>query len=879
MTERPFARRTADWLLGLARQALPPARRAWHVAMRNELDRIANDGEALRWAVGCVAAGIKARYRDGLTNMRLGTGVAAWLDGFLVDLRHVVRGLVQARGFTAIAILTFALGMGLNIAVFSVFDRLLFRPLPYAEPDRLVQLHAVTFDYAFSTYEIGFAVQAEATTIAGLAWDDGSMTTAPAPGEAPLVLTSVTPNMLEVLGVATIRGRGFEPEDWTPGGGDTAVVLMHDTWLSRFGAAEDVLSHAWTADEFRYRVVGVLPPGFFLPSSNFIERRDGLFVRRQSPPRNGLLTTAQIARLQADVSLEAAQAELDAITARHGWDPDEYGRTRRPTIQPLRSGLSLVIGPYLWLTSSAVWLVLGVTCMNLSTLLLVRNRSRERLGAVRAALGASPRRLLRLALLDSTVLCLAGSAVGWLLCVWTSQAIVAVLPPSLRGLVVDPYDGRILAVSLTFACASAGLAGLLPALAARRVDVLAMLRSAASGPQRSGPPRAGRALLGVQAAFGVFVIVGAAATVPGFVRLLLLPPGYDARDLYTIAVGRSRDDQLSAPGPARLARIRSVLEVVSSAPNVAQAAVAFREPWNLPFQVPPEAETGFWDPHGGVGHDWALGSGVFQTIGTPVRAGREFSAGDINGDAPVAMLNETGARTLWPEVLAEAAVGRQISVAGRSRTVIGIAGDIREHPGEMAIPSLFLPLTISELRVQGTRLPIILRMRPGAVPDRELITRRLKERFGPNHIFVRSAAASVGETLDRPRFLATLFGTLAGIALLLAASGVYAVAAFELASRRHEMAIRLALGAPARRVRGALAGVILWPVLAGTAAGLIGVRLGLDVVQSRVTDVEPVGIPVLALAALLVTAATLASTWQPARKAAQLDPAAELRST
>jgi hypothetical protein len=517
--------------------------------------------------------------------------------------------------------------------------------------------------------------------------------------------------------------------------------------------------------------------------------------------------------------------------------------------------------------------------MNLSTLLLVRNRSRERLGAVRAALGASPRRLLRLALLDSAVLCLAGGTVGWLICLWTSQAIVAVLPPSLRGLVVDPYDGRVIAIALVFACASAGLAGVLPALAARRVDVLAMLRGAASGPQRTGPTRAGRALLGLQAAFGVFVVVAAAVTVPGFIRLLVLSPGFDARDLYTIDVGRDRDDGLSEAGPARLERIRSVLEVVSSAPNVAQAAVAFREPWAFPFQTPPEAETGFWEAHGGVGYDWALGSGVFQTIGTPVLAGREFSPGDIDEDAPVAMLNETGARRLWPGVPVAAVVNRVINVAGTSRTVIGIAADVRKHPGQVATPSLFLTLTVPELRVQGIRLPIIMRMRAGAVPDRELITMRLKERFGPSRIRVRSAEAYVGETLDRPRFLATLFGTLAGIALLLAGIGVYAVAAFELVSRRHEMAIRLALGAPIRRVRGSMAGAILWPVLVGTATGLAGVWLSLRAVQSQVTEFEPVGIPVLVFAAVVVTTATLASTWGPASKAARLDPAAELRST
>ncbi len=833
------------------------------------------------------AAGAE-RLRALRSGGRSSAGAGIWLDGLRSDLGQVVRALAHARAFTAVAVVTFALGMGVNIAVFSVFDKLLFRPLPFAHPERLVQIHTRVLTGAegrlpWTTYAEDFALRDEASSLAGIAWDFGSsVQTGTSGGENPLVLTWVTTNVLDVLGVRPIRGRGFEPADQTLNGGDTAVMLTWETWRSRFGGSNDVVSRSWDVDGRRYRVIGVLPPGFFLPSSRFVEHRDGLYVMRQTPPRNGLITVAPFARLRDGVSLSTAQAELDAIMQRHGFDkPKDAGQEPiRIVVQPLRSGLSIIVGPYLWLTSWAVWLVLAVACVNLSTLLLMRARSRRRLAAVRAALGASPSRLLRLSLLEAVVLCLGGGAAGWLLCVWMGQWIVTVLPSTLHGFAVTPFDPRIVAISLAVTGGSAFLAGALPALASGRVDILTVLRGDSAGVHRRTPLGAGRMFLGLEAAFGVLVVVGAAVTVPAFARLMLQPTGLDARDLYTVSLTRARDDGLSTD--ARVERALAILDIVAAQPRVERAAVAFSLPYRGVYVTSPGEPPGsaFWAGHGSSGYEWVFGAGMFDTIGTPIRAGREFSPADIAGALPVAMVNETGARLLWPGTPLTAVVGRPIDATGGTRrTVIGVSADVRTTPGTAASPALYLPLTAPEARPAGWELPLVVRMTPGAVPNQELMAARLHERFPNNRARVSSVASQFAPILDRPRFLALLFGVLAGIALLLAGIGVYAVAAFETVNRRHELAIRLALGASVGRLGSRLGAEILLPALAGTAMGLVAAALGAHAFRAQVAELQAVDPAVFLAAALINVAATVGGVWGPARQAARVDPAAELRAS
>jgi hypothetical protein len=269
---------------------------------------------------------------------------------------------------------------------------------------------------------------------------------------------------------------------------------------------------------------------------------------------------------------------------------------------------------------------------------------------------------------------------------------------------------------------------------------------------------------------------------------------------------------------------------------------------------------------------------MFQTLGTPMRAGREFAASNITDGSTVAVINEACARALWPGVPIPAIIGRPLETVAGPRTVIGVAGDIRTLPSNAAVPGVFLPVTTPQMKALGFKVPIVVRMHAGAVPDLELLTTRLRERFPTQSVRLVSLGEQLGTVLDRPRFLAVLFGVLAGVALLLAATGVYAVAAFESVTRRHEMAIRQALGATAARLRGRLGADILAPVLVGTSMGLTASWLGARAFQAQVAELDAVNPSVFLAALLLIVVATVIALWRPAIQTGKVDPATELRS-
>jgi hypothetical protein len=322
----------------------------------------------------------------------------------------------------------------------------------------------------------------------------------------------------------------------------------------------------------------------------------------------------------------------------------------------------------------------------------------------------------------------------------------------------------------------------------------------------------------------------------------------------------------------RPARVRAVLDVISRVPHVRSTAAALAMPagnWS--------PDTAFWKSRGIDGSTWAVSGGIFETIGTPILAGRSFTEDEVDAASLVALVSEAGAYVLWPGEDARRAVHRTIQTTDGTRIVVGVVADIRHGSGEPARPSLFLPITAREARLRQSALEIALRMAPGAIPDFALMRARLNERFAANAVSVESVAAQVTPVVERPRFLAVIFGSLAAMALLLAAFGLFAVTSVEVARRRWEIGVRLALGASRRDVRRRIFGIALVPVVLGAAAGLLATWWGASFLQGIVTEVDARDPWAYAGALILMLATAIVAAWLPARRAARIESAAILR--
>ena len=789
------------------------------------------------------------------------------------------RSLLRAPWFTAAAVATFALGIGVNIAVFSVIDRMLFRPLPYAHRERLVQIHGMTArssaaPQAFLPRLITREIAAgSVSSIESIAFASVSES----PNE-PLQLAYASYNLLSTVGVRPILGRDFAEGDATAK--ERALLLTHEAWQRRYGGDPELIGTVLREGGWTGRVVGVLPRGFLLPSTRFAPRLDALTAdfedfRPRESDGNGLMTAAPVARLAPGFSIEQAQAEVDVLVARLRPDNPVLQRAapadgRVVTVQPLQQGLVFIFAPYLWLIAAAVWIVLLVACVNLSTLLLARGRSREREAAVRTALGATFTQLLKASLAETVVLGAASAAVALAVCRAAQGAVMAIVPEYFHGFAVSALDLRLVGLSFGAAFAAAILAGIVPALTLRRLDVLPILQQA--GRSGSARLRGGGALLAIEAALGIVLVAGASMTVRSFLGLVLANPGFGAANLYHLHVQHGYERGGPVPYPAE--RVRAVEEIVRAHPGVVRVGAATQ----LPVGRFAGLESEFLERRGITGHQYGAGAGLFAALGTSILAGREFVEDDLRTDAPVAIVNQRAAAALWPGVEWRDVVGRTIEEAGMTRTIIGVVADITRVPGGRADPAIAVPVNTREARRSSSALMIAARLAPGLAPDVRALDAALDARFGNRNVRADAVVDTMTPFLQRPRFQAALFGALAAIALLLSVVGIYAVASFEMSRRRFEMGVRLALGASARHVQSLAIRAALRPVVLGAIAGMLIAFWAGKFLQAFLVDVDARDPWTLALVAAVVIAAAIVAAWLPALRASRVDPVATLRA-
>jgi putative ABC transport system permease protein len=813
-----------------------------------------------------------------------------WLDELRQDVRYGFRALGRSPGFATVAILTLALGIGANTAIFSVVNAVVLRPLPYRDPASLVLIETSPFNPAPPWLRSSFRERAR--TLSGFAGFDGPRSaTLIAGGEPePVQSARVTWNFLSFLGVAPAAGRDFTEGEASAGAAPVAL-LSHELWMSRFGGDEAIVGRTVTLSGDAVTIVGVTPPTFRFPAADVLSatampvdtQPDVMRVAAADEP------VSVIGRLAAGATPAAAAVELLALFK-------ESAQTTRFFRQSLIERLELKVGLLqerlagnirgrLWLAMGAVGFVLLVVCANVANLLGARASTRQRELAVRAALGARRGRLARLLLTESMLLALAGSGGGLLLAFMTRDVARTLLAGRLPHVDAIAVDWWVLAFTVAVASVTGMLCGLASIPGATRVNLTGVF-SGGVAPAVTGRTALRRALLSFQVAVTFVLVVGAALLAQTLWHMSTADRGFDARQLLTVRVAPGLPPGLAQNDPRAQQRFfagffTELTERMGRMPGVASAAAVS----SVPF-------AGLGAGMGGVRVEGQpvqqeddslamvamVSPGYFLTMGIPIVAGRDFDERNRLGGEKVAIVNGAFRRRYAPN---GDITGSRIIAGTDAITIVGVVGDVPDRSWRDASePLVFLALRQMPMHAfWWGQLRMVLRTVEGdplaAVPA----VRREIWKIDPNIVIDEIATMDerVAVTMRAERDSALVFGLLAVAALAIAAIGVYGVAAYAMAQRTKEIGIRVALGAAKRDVSRLVVSQTLWPTLIGIAVGIGGASLATRLVASMVYGVTPLDPSTFAVAVLALVAVALAATWVPVRRATRIDPLTALR--
>jgi putative ABC transport system permease protein len=805
----------------------------------------------------------------------------ALLDTGRQDLRYALRSIAAKPGFAAAVVLTLALGIGANVAMFSVANLAMFRALPYPEPDRLVLGRTL-----WPGGGIGWTVSApdyydvrdQATSFQSLSaitpfTRDATITGAGEPERARIAW--VSPGFFRTLGLPPERGREFSAEESEPGG-PRVIIVSHRLWLTRFGADPRLLGSTVTVEGMPRTVVGIMPAGFqFVADADvWVPMVRGEMFAAERQFHNWLL----VGRLRPRVSVRQAQADASVIMRRLSEAYPSSNRDVGMVITSMQETLVATFRPALLMLMGAIALVLLIACSNVAGLLLARGSARRAEMAMRAALGAGRRRLVQQLLTESAVLGLAAAALGTLGAALLQRTLVAATPLARLGLDAAGFQPEVLVFALALALLVVLLFGLAPALSSTRVDPAVDLRA---GPATAGPrahTRIRSGLVVAQVAFSVVVLAGAGLLLRSYGRLRGADTGFDARGLVVADVGLLRTKYTE-----ELRRIRfydDLLERVRAVPGVVRAGLISQ----LPVRDPGN-NIAVWDPlhppadasQAQLAYQRIVTPGYFETMGIAIRRGRDFQRTDTRGTPPAMIISEAMARTLFPE---QDALGRRVAVDRGDQPgyyeVVGIVGDAQVSAlgadVEMVMyfpyaqrPSLNMSLVARTLgSAAGVAGPLraAIRSLDADVPLTELPT--MDQVLSRSLAFQRTVAAALG-----------LF---AAVAVLLAALGLYGVLAFFVAQRSREIGVRIALGASGPSVLGLVMRRGLVLVGAGLVVGVAGALGATRLLRTMLFQVGAAD-PVTFLAvSLLLLVVALAACAVPAWRATRADPVAALRT-
>ncbi len=829
----------------------------------------------------------------------------AWLETLGQDLRYGARNLAKSPAFTAVAVLSLALGIGANTTVFSILNQIRFQSRPFPDADRIVMIvEKNPSGRGRRNLQTGkmFAMQEHSrsfTAISQASW--GNTVTLSGEGFSERIGRQVVDvNIFSVFGVQPQLGRPLEPSDVEPGGRSEGVLISHGFWQRRFGGSRDVIGSSFEVDGVKRTVIGVMPPGFWLTRQPEDVNLWRAVDESNRPHVRGL---PKYARLRDGVTVEQAEAEAEAISA--GYDDQHGGSAKRwaTGVVPLREVLFGRVNDSLWMLQAAVGLVLLIACVNVANMMLARAAARQRELTVRVALGAARVRIARLLFTESLTLSLLGGLAAILVAVAGIRIFVALAPRGFPMLQEMRIDSNVLVFMVGVSVATGLLFGLFPVLQSFKLDLNPALKQGGRDTSRVMGRRLRGVLLVSELALATTLLGCAGLLINGLMDELRPSWGYRTEGVLTASISlggkdywTTDPDEVQRLRPAVSLYWRSLLEKMRAIPGVESASMSSSLPsfgWgNYSFSIVgrPEVENEQDTPRGSTN---GVDPGFFQALEIPLIRGRYITDQDSANAPWIAVVDRTFVDRVFPN---ENPIGQAIRITRFSpgdnagfqepqvREIVGVVENVRsphwvdDPPGRIYHSYLQSPTEYKGLQFLATTRKTLYLMAAAPAALAEPLRKAVAE-LDPTQVLyrVQSLESTLAGTVSQNRFYASLLGVFAAVAILLAAIGIFGVISLSVNQRRSEFGLRMALGAQRKSILGLVLRDAMAPAALGLAIGLaasFGFRRLLDSLVSGLTAVSPLTFGVIAL--ILAATAVLAAL-VPARRASKIDPMVALR--
>jgi putative ABC transport system permease protein len=875
MLPKALARKHEQAMLDLFTAELARARAkgrwGWMVTVvKGTWDALAR-GLYERWQGADTSGGERsvARFNERNSSGRL----THLIDESWRDLKHAVRLLRRSPRFTVTALTLIVLGIGTTTAIFSIAYPVLVRPLPYPESGRLVFVtENEAPGIAWPNFEDWRDRASSFDGLAGSIADAVQLTTAETPRRFPS--RNVTSSFFRVLGVPAFRGRLFEDSDALPDAAPT-VVVSHAFWTAELAGGPAAIGQTISVNRRPYTVIGVLPPGFryMAPADVYLllEPRVATNFRGMQSP-NTHTTLLGVGRLKTEVSVAAASSELQAITDAVGTDAHDV------SLAPLADHMLASMKPTLTVISGAVALLLLIACVNLASLLLNKSASRAKELSVRAAIGGGRSSLIRQLLLEHALLIAIGGVLGALAGSAILTALVGLAPSDMPRLDEVRLDLWVLTWTTLFSSGCAFVFGVVPALKASKAGGGALVARSGHG-STPDASRLRRGLVVTEVAVATVLLSAAGLMVHSMLRLARVDTGFDPHGVQSVMFSLCCPEW---PDARKQVFYDEAVERLSAVPGVESAAITYSLPilgsnlWGV-FTIAGKPE-GYWEsvtefPNAGIA---PVSPGLFETLGIPLVRGRTFDRSDTPESLPVAIVNSSLAQASWPN---EDPIGQQVRLGypsspnGPWRTVVGVVGDVKQHGVDQETPrQLYTPIAqqprTEAFAVVRTQVPVPSATLAAAIHDIDRSVPVYND---------RTVDQVMREASSRRRVAMVVLSVFGGVAVLLAAIGLYGVVAQGVAGRRREIGIRMSLGASRHQVVGMFLRSGVLAIAQGLALGLGASLLLSESLQSLVFGVTTTDARTLGFVALLLMGVALSACWLPARAAARVDPLEAMR--
>ena len=815
------------------------------------------------------------------------------MDTLLQDIRFGIRMIAKSPGFAAIAILTLALGIGANTALFSVVNGVLLNPLPYEQPDRLVAIYAKTKEFSHSSISYPNFLdwvhdQHSFSSMAAFRGDDYNLTGI---GEPERVKTEmVSAEFFSLLGVKPVAGRLFRPEEDRVGAQPIALI-SGGLWKRKFGSSPEAVGKTMTLNGVGYTVVGVIPADFNYQSGNFHNNNEVFVPIGQwndttfRDRRTGMGMDA-VGLLKPGVTFQQAQSDMDGIAQRLAEAYPNADKGMGITLLPLKQDVVGDIRPFLLVLLAAVGFVLLIACVNVANLLLARSTSRSREFAIRVALGASHARVIRQLLIESLVLACAGGVLGLLLAAWGTQAAIKLVPDALPRATSVHIDSRVLLFTVAASLLAGIFFGLAPALRTARADIHETLKEGGRGGSGTRHRLQGLFVV-VEMAMALVLLVGAGLMIRSLGNLWSVNPGFDPRNVETFSF--SYPTTLGSTPDAIRASMRQIQDTVAGVPGVEAASLTVG---SMPMSG--DSELPFWiegrpkpanesEMKGAL--FYAVEPDYLKAMGTPLERGRFLTPSDNEHSPFVIVIDDQFAKIYFA---GQDPIGQHVNFAlfNKPAEIVGIAGHVKqwgldENAHSPVQAQFYFPIS----QIPDQFMPLLARgeafvVRTQASPETELapIRQAIGKINGEIVIFdTQTMESLVSDSLAARRFSMILLGIFAGLALILSCVGIYGVISYLAGQRTHEIGIRMAIGAQRKDVLRLILGQGAKMAFIGIAVGIAGSLALTHLMADLLFGVSAYDPITLAGVSCLLVLVALAACYIPARRAMRTDPNVALR--